>query len=84
MERGEPSNTVGGDVNWYSCYGGQCGGPLKNSTYSYSVIQHFHPLGIHPEKKENSNLKNYMHPSVHSSTVYNSQNVDTTSESIHR
>ena len=30
MERREPSYTVGGKVNWYSCSGGQYGGSLKN------------------------------------------------------
>ena len=29
-------------------------------------------------KDENSNSKRYMHPNVHSSTVYNSQNMETT------
>ena len=28
-------------------------------------------LGIYPEKNENSNLKRYMHPNVHNSTMYN-------------
>ena len=32
-------------------------------------------LGIYPEK---TNLKRYMHPNVHSSTVYNSQDMDAT------
>ena len=30
MERREPSYTVGGNVNWYSHYGKQYGGSLKN------------------------------------------------------
>ena len=30
MEKREPSYTVGGKVNWYSHYGGQYGGSLKN------------------------------------------------------
>ena len=29
MEKREPSYTVGGNVNWYSHYGGQYGGSLK-------------------------------------------------------
>ena len=30
LEKREPSCTVGGNVNWYSHYGGQYGGSLKN------------------------------------------------------
>ena len=30
-------------------------------------------LGIYPEK---TNLKRYMHPNVHSSTIYNSQDME--------
>ena len=35
-------------------------------------------LGIYPERNKNSNWKRYMHPSVHSSTVYNSQDMEAT------
>ena len=30
VEKLEPLNTVGGNVNWYSCYVKQCGGSSKN------------------------------------------------------
>ena len=30
MEKREPSYAVGGNVNWYSHYGEQYGGSLKN------------------------------------------------------
>ena len=30
VEKREPSYTVGGNVKWYSCYGEQYGGSLKN------------------------------------------------------
>ena len=30
VEKREPSCTVGGNVNWCSHYGEQCGGSLKN------------------------------------------------------
>ena len=30
VEKREPSYTTGGDVNWCSHYGEQCGGSLKN------------------------------------------------------
>ena len=29
VKKREPSYTVGGDANWYSCYGEQCGDSLK-------------------------------------------------------
>ena len=37
-------------------------------------------MGIYPEKKkkENSNLKGYMHTSFHSSSIYNSQDMEAT------
>ena len=41
-------------------------------------------LGVYPEKNENSNLKRYMHPNVHHSTVCNSQDVETTQAPINR
>ena len=31
-----------------------------------------------PRKNENSNSKRYMHPNVHSSTIYNSKDMETT------
>ena len=30
VEKKEPSYTVGGNANWYSHYGEQCGNSLKN------------------------------------------------------
>ena len=44
-------------------------------------------LGIHsPPKKQpqNTNLKRYMHPNVHSSITYSSQDMEATQESINR
>ena len=35
-------------------------------------------------KDKNSNLKRYMHPNVHGSTIYNSQDMDATQVSINR
>ena len=39
---------------------------------------------MYAEKNENTNSKRYMHPSVHSSTVYNSQKMEATSMSMDR
>ena len=41
-------------------------------------------LGIYPEKNKNFNLKKYRYPKVHSSTIYNSQDMKTTQVSINR
>ena len=41
-------------------------------------------LSIYPEKNENTNSKRYIHPSVHSSTIYNSQGMETTKVPINR
>lgn len=30
VKKGEPQHTAGGNVNWHSYYGEQCGGPSKN------------------------------------------------------
>ena len=35
-------------------------------------------LDIQPKKKENTNLKRYMHTNVHGSTIYNSQDMEAT------
>ena len=40
----EPSCTVGGNVNWYSCYGEQYGSPLKKISielpYDSAIHEH--------------------------------------------
>lgn len=35
-------------------------------------------LGISLEKNENTNLKTYIHPNIHSSTIYYSQDIEAT------
>ena len=40
--------------------------------------------GYISEKTENTNLKRYMHPSVHSSIIYNTQDMEATQVSINR
>ena len=41
-------------------------------------------LVIYLEKIKNTNLKRYMHPNVHSSIVYNSQDIEATHVSINK
>ena len=69
MEKREPFCTVDGNVNWYSHYG-----ELKIESPDDPAIP---LLGIYPEKTK-ANLKSYMHPNVHSSTIYNSQDMKAT------
>ena len=40
--------------------------------------------GIHTWKNKNTDLKRYMHPNVHSSIIYNSQDTEATQFSINR
>ena len=37
MEKREPSYTVGGNANWYSHYGEQCGDSLKTWEYPWLI-----------------------------------------------
>ena len=75
VEKRAPSYAVGGNVNWHS----YCGGSLKSDT-----IQLYDPpydpaiplLGIYLDKTLTQ--VRYMHPSVHSSTIYNSQGMEKT------
>ena len=69
MEKKESYYTVGGNGNWCSHYG-----KLKIESSDDPAIP---LLGIHPEKTK-ANLKRHMHPNVHSSTIYNSQDMKAT------
>ena len=81
-ERGEsePSCTAGGNVNWCSHYGKQYGGSSKAKN-SFHMIQQSPSWHI---SRQNYNSKRYMHPYVHSSTIHNSQHMETTLMSINR
>ena len=74
MEKREPSCTVGGNVNWYSHYGKQYGGSLKNWKWSYHMIQQSHSWAYIWGKS----IWRYMAPNVHSNTIYNSQDMEST------
>lgn len=68
MEKREYSYTIGGNGKQYR-------GSSKNyinTELPYDPIILL--LGIYPEKT--LNLKRYMHPYVHSSTLYNSQDME--------
>ena len=46
MEKREPSYTIGGNANWHSHYGEQCGDSLNNWKYDPAIPL----LGIHTEE----------------------------------
>ena len=48
------------------------------------LTQQFHPWEHTWKKKDNSNLKRYMHLNAHSSTVYNSQDMEATQVSLNK
>ena len=70
MDERKPSHTVGGKVKVCDHYGEQYGGPLRKLK-----------LGLPHDPSipgQNTNSKKYTHPYVHSSTVYNSQDMEAT------
>ena len=50
MEKREPSCTVGGNANWYSHYGEQCGDFLKKLEIELPYDPAIPLLGIHTEE----------------------------------
>jgi len=72
VERREPSSTVGGNVNWYSHYGEQYTGSLKNKIeLPYDTIISL--LGIYLEENK---IQKETRTRVHWSTIYNSQDME--------
>ena len=67
VKKREPSYTIGGNANWYSHYGEQCGDSLK--TGNRAAIQPSNPIAGHVHWG-NQKWKRHMYPSVHCSTVY--------------
>ena len=52
MEKREPSYTVGGNANQYSCYGEQCGDFLKNWKQNCHITQQSHFWAYTPRKPD--------------------------------
>ena len=75
VEKRESSYAVGGNAN--------CATTMKNSmevpskTKYKTIIQSSNPTPG-PISRENHNLKRYMHPDVHCSAIYNSQDMEAT------
>ena len=81
VEKREPSYSVGGDVNWSS----HC--PVWRFLKKLKIELPYNPaiplLGIYLKtRNKNTNSKRYVHPSVHSSIIYNCQ--DTEAPCVHQ
>ena len=73
MGKREPSYTIGGNVNWYHHYGEQYRGSLNTKVAIWS--NNITPGYVSGVK---NNLKRHMHPNVHCSSRYNSQDIEAT------
>ena len=74
MEKREPSYSVDENVNWYSYYGKEYEGSLKKIIelpYDPAIPL----LGINLEKMKTLSSIRCTYPNVHSSTIYNSQDI---------
>ena len=81
VEKREPSYTVGGNVNWCNHCGDSMEVPQK--TKYWTTIWSSNPTP-EPISRENHNSKRYIHPSVHCSSIYNSQDMEAAYMSIGR
>ena len=52
--------------------------PQKTKNRAINTIQQFHSWVYTQKKNENINSKRYMYPNIHSSTIYNSQDMEAT------
>ena len=82
MEKREPSYSVGGNLNSCSHFAKQYGGFLKKLKLQLPYNPAIPILGIYPAKPQNSNSKKHMHPNVHSSIIYNCQDMETAQLSV--
>ena len=78
-EKREPQYTVGGNIHWCGHSGTQYGGSSKKKKiielpYDPAVST----SGYISEENKNTYLKRCMHPNVHSSIIYNSQDMEMT------
>ena len=76
MEKREPSYTAGWNVIWCSHYGKHYGGSSKKPKNRTTIWSRNSTPGYIYEKNEN--------PNVHSSIIYNSQDMEATQVSINR
>ena len=69
------SYTVSGNVSLYRHYGEQYEGSLK--TKNRATMWLYNPTTAHISR-EKHDLKGYVHPSVHCSTIYSNQDMEAT------
>ena len=77
VEKREHSYTVGGNVNW--CV--HCGKQyefLRKTKNRTTIWPSSSTPGYIYKRNENTNSKKHRHPSVHSSTIYNIQDMEAT------
>ena len=74
VEKMELSYTVDGNVNWCDHCGKKYGSSLKNLKVELPYDAAIPLLGTYPEK---TNLSRCIYSNIHSSTIYNSQDVET-------
>ena len=77
MNKRRPSSTVVRNINWYSHYGEQYGGSIKNKLKIELPYNPVNPTAGQISGEKHA-LKVYMHPNIHCSTIYNSQNMEAT------
>ena len=65
VKKSEPSDTIGGNVNWCSHWGKQYGGSLKTKN-RVTVWSRNLTSGHKSRKDKISNYKRCIHPTVHS------------------
>ena len=80
VKKREPLYSVDVNLNWCSQLGKQYG----DSSGNYNMIQQLHSFGYISKENENSNLKRYMHPNVHSHITHIQKSRHRSNLSIHR
>ena len=75
MEKRELSYTIGGNANWYSHYGEQCGDSLKKLEIELPYDPAISLLGTHTKE---TRIERHMYSNVHHNTGYNHQNMEAT------
>ena len=83
MNKRRPSSTVVRNINWYSHYGEQYGGSIKNKLKIELPYNPVNPTAGQISGEKHA-LKVYMHPNIHCSTIYNSQSIEAILMSIDR
>jgi len=80
VEKREHSYTASGNANHCSHFGEQYGGSLKKTTKNRTAISSSSnsTSGNKIKESENADSKRYMHPNVHSSIIYNGQDMEAT------